>query len=195
MDRCWILTLHSVTIGCQKVAVFPHWNHKPLEGPSIWLFRTHIGRAGMWLQVKKKRKKKKKKDATYLWVVLHHPADLRHYVNATLPVQSVDQLWQVGFAVPDGPVLQGGISTLVVGRVAVWKGCQLSLRGVGQQLVEVDPLGAHLSRHQLEDVHTCQEENSGEPKSLILHLWMFQCIQWCFVLEIDGRKEGTWSRY
>lgn len=89
----------------------------------------------------------------YLWVVLHDAADLLHHVDAALSVQCVNQLGQVGVAVPDGPVLQRGVRPLVIRRVAVGKGGHLPLCGVGQRLVDVYPLRAHLSRHQLQDIH------------------------------------------
>lgn len=50
----------------------------------------------------------------YLWVVLHDTTDLLHHVNAALAVQGVNQLGQVGVAVPDGPVLQCGVRPLVI---------------------------------------------------------------------------------
>lgn len=89
----------------------------------------------------------------YLWVVLHDAADLLHHIDAALPVQGVDQLGQVGVAVPDGPVLQGGVCPLVIGRVAIGEGSHLPLCGVGQRLIDVDPLGAHLGRHQFQNIH------------------------------------------
>ena len=98
--------------------------------------------------------------AAYLWVVLHDTADLLHHVNTALSMQGIDQLGQVGIAVADGPVLQRGIRPLVVRRVAIWEGGDLPLCGVGQWLIHVYPLGAHLSRHQLQDIHPWAEKEN-----------------------------------
>ncbi|TNN85000.1 hypothetical protein EYF80_004654 [Liparis tanakae] len=57
--------------------------------------------------------------SAHLWVVLHDTADLLHHVDAALSVQGVDQLGQVGVAIPDGPMLQRGVRPLVIRRVAV----------------------------------------------------------------------------
>lgn len=93
----------------------------------------------------------------YLWVVLHDTADLLYYINAALSVQGVDQLGQVGVTVPDGPVLQRGIRPLVIWRVAIGEGGHLPLRGVGQRLINVYPVGAHMSCHQPQDIHPWAE--------------------------------------
>lgn len=102
----------------------------------------------------------------YLRVVLHDPADLCDHIDATLSVQSVDELCQVRFTVPDGPVLQCGVRPLVIGGVAVAKGRHLSLCGVGQQLVEVDPLGANLGRHQLQNIHPYERTETKNEANL-----------------------------
>lgn len=90
--------------------------------------------------------------------VLHEAADLLHHVVAAVLAECADELGQAGLGPADGPVLQGGVGALVVGRVAVGESRHLPLAGVAQELVDVLPLAPHLRRHQLEDVDACGAE-------------------------------------
>lgn len=76
--------------------------------------------------------------------------------------ERADELGQAGLGPADGPVLQGGVGALVVGRVAVGERRHLPLAGVAQELVDVLPLAPHLRRHQLEDVDACGAEKAAQ---------------------------------
>lgn len=90
--------------------------------------------------------------------VLHQASDLLHHVVAAVLAEGADELGQAGLRPTDGPVLQGGVGALVVGRVAVGESRHLALAGVAQELVDVLPLAPHLGCHQLQDVDACGAE-------------------------------------
>lgn len=72
--------------------------------------------------------------------------------------EGTDELGQAGLRPADGPVLQGGVGTLVVSCVAVGESRHLPLAGIAQELVDVLPLAPHLGCHQLQDVNACGAE-------------------------------------
>lgn len=90
--------------------------------------------------------------------VLHQTSNLLHHVVAAVLAKGADELGQAGLRPTDGPVLQGGIGALVVGRIAIGESCHLTLTGIAQELVDVLPLASHLGCHQLQDVNACGAE-------------------------------------